>query len=164
MANLEVKDKTKKGCFRYLEDDEIDSIIINRINSSPKRGGKAKDGWTESEIKLRNSVVLDYICNQGISRTETQKILAKRWGVTDRTAYRYVKEALDELVVDYDEFAEYSIVQHLKRLESILEDSILHNDRKSALSALDQIAKVQSLYVEKKDINVNSDTISFDFQ
>lgn len=162
--NIEEKYPNKKCCFRYLEDNEIDTIITHRINSSPKRGGKAKDGWTESEIKLRNSVVLDYICNQGISRTETQKILAERWGVTDRTAFRYVKDALDELVADYDEFIEYSRVQHLQRLEGILEDSLSHNDRKSALSALDQIAKVQSLYVEKKDINVNSDTISFDFQ
>lgn len=162
--NIEVKHPNKKCCFRYLDDDEIDAIIIDRINSSPKKGGTRNGEWTESELRLRNSVILDLICNKGVSRNETAKIITERWGVVERTATRYIKDALDELVIDYEDFAEYSRVQHLQRLEGVFEDAISHNDRKSALSALDQIAKVESLYTERKDININSDTISFEFQ
>jgi len=162
--NIEVKNENQKCCFRYLNDEEIDKIMINRIKSSPKRGGKAKDGWTDEELRLRNSVVLDLLCNKGISRAETSRILQTRWGVGHTTSDRYIHAALDELVKDYDDFCEYNRVQHLQRLEGVLEDSLSHGDRKNALAALEQIAKINSLFLERKDININSDTISFDFQ
>lgn len=163
--NIEVKHPNKKCCFRYLDDDEIDAIVIDRINSTPKRGGTRNGEWSEEELALRNSVILDYICNKGISRNETTKILMQRWDVSNATARRYVKDALEELVADYDEFKEYTREQHLQRLEEILEDAKAHNDRKSALSALDQMGKVNGIYVEKKDVKITTEEpIIFEFQ
>lgn len=159
--SLEVKHPDKKCAFRYLEDDEIDAIITSRIHSTARRGGKGE--WTEDEVMLRNSVVLDYL-GKGVSRNETRKILMKRWDVSDATARRYIKDALEELVADYDEFSQYTREQHLQRLEEILEDAMFHSDRKSALSALDQMGKINGLFVDKKDVKVSADeTISFEF-
>ena len=158
---IEVKNPEKKCAFRYLDDDEIDSIIINRIHSTSRRGGKGE--WTEEEIMLRNSVVLDYL-GKGVSRNETRKILMRRWDVSDASARRYIKDALEELVADYDEFSEYTREQHLQRLEEILEDAMAHSDRKSALSALDQMGKINGLFVDRKDVRVSGDEpISFEF-
>lgn len=160
--SIEVKNPDKKCCFRYLDDKDIDAIIMNRIHSTARRGGKGE--WTEEEVQLRNSVVLDYICTKGISRNETRKILMERWDVSDASARRYIKDAFEELVADYDEYTKYTREQHLQRLEDILEDSLAHNDRKSALSALDQMGKVTGIFVEKKDVKVSTDEpISFNF-
>jgi len=163
--NIEVKNPDKKCCFRYLEDDEIDNLIRKRISETPKRGGTRKDGWTEDELALRNSVILDLICTKGISRTEAQKILMKRWGIGKSTASRYVLAALEELVEDYDEFVDYTREQHIQRLESLLEDCLTHNDRKNAVSVLDSLAKIYGLNQDNKNIRLSTDeNITFDFQ
>lgn len=166
--NIEVKHKDKKCCFRYLEDNEIDTIIRNRIAETPKRGGTRNGGWTESELALRNSVILDLICNKGISRTEAQKILMQRWDIGKSTASRYVLAALEELVDDYDEFADYTREQHIQRLEALLEECLSHNsdrDRKNAIAVLDSLAKIYGLNQDNKNIKLSSDeSISFEFQ
>lgn len=158
----------KKCCFRYLTDEEIDAIMIERINSTPKRGGNKHGRWTEDELALRNSVILDLICTKGISRSETKKILMKRWGVGESTASRYLLAALEELVADYDEFAEYAREQHIQRLESLLEECLSHNsdrDRKNAISVLDSLAKIYGLNQDNKNIRLSADeNITFDFQ
>ena len=165
---IDVKNNGKKCCFRYLNDNEIDAIIIERINSTPKRGGNRNGQWTEDELALRNSVILDLICNKGISRTEAQKILMRRWGIGKSTASRYVLAALEELVADYDEFAEYTREQHIQRLESLLEECLSHNsdrDRKNAIAVLDSLAKIYGLNQDTKNIRLSTDdNITFDFQ
>lgn len=165
---IDVKNKDNKCCFRYLDDDEIDAIIIERINSTPKRGGSRNGHWTESELALRNSVILDLICTKGVSRSEAQKILMHRWGIGKSTASRYVLAALEELTKDYDEFAEYTREQHIQRLESLLEECLSHNsdrDRKNAIAVLDSLAKIYGLNQDNKSIKVSTDEpISFNFQ
>ena len=166
--NIEEKHPDKKCCFRYLDDDEIDTIIIDRIQSTPKRGGNRNGSWTEEELALRNSVILDMICTKGISRTETKKILMKRWGIGLSTAGRYVEAALNELVKDYDQFAEYTREQHIQRLESLLEECLSHNtdrDRKNAIAVLDSLAKIYGLNQDNKNVRLSTDeSISFEFQ
>lgn len=166
--NIEVVHPEKKCCFRYLEDDQIDAIIIDRINSTPKRGGTRNGKWSEDELALRNSVILDLICNKGISRTEAKKIIRSRWGVGAETASRYITAALDELVEDYDEFAEYTREQHIQRLESLLEECLSHNsdkDRKNAIAVLDSLAKIYGLNQDNKNVRISTDeSITFDFQ
>lgn len=166
--NIIDKHPDKKCCFRYLEDDEIDAIIVERIKSTPKRGGSRNGCWTEDELALRNSVILDLICNKGISRTETKKILMKRWGIGHSTAQRYVLAALEELVADYDEFAEYTREQHIQRLEALLEECLSHNsdrDRKNAIAVLDSLAKIYGLNQDNKNVRLSTDeSISFEFQ
>lgn len=163
--NIEVKNPDKKCCFRYLEDDEIDNLIRKRISETPKRGGTRNGGWTEDELSLRNSVILDLICTKGISRTEAQKIIMKRWDIGKSTASRYVLAALEELVEDYDEFVDYTREQHIQRLESLLEDCLSHGDRKNAVSVLDSLAKIYGLNQDNKNIKLSTDeSISFEFQ
>lgn len=166
--NIEEKYQDNKCCFRYLNDDEIDAIMIERINTTPKRGGNRKGSWSESELALRNSVILDLICRKGISRTETRKILMKRWGVGDSTARRYIMAALEELVNDYDEFVDYTREQHIQRLEALLEECLSHNsdrDRKNAIAVLDSLAKIYGLNQDNKNIRLSADeNITFDFQ
>lgn len=166
--HIEAKNEDKMCCFRYLEDDEIDAIIRERIKSTPKRGGSRNGQWTESELALRNSVILDLICTKGISRTETRKILMHRWDVCETTASRYILAALEELTRDYDEFADYTREQHIQRLESLLEECLSHNsdrDRKNAIAVLDSLAKIYGLNQDNKSIKVSTDEpISFNFQ
>ena len=166
--NIEEKNPNKKCCFRYLEDDEIDNLIRKRISETPKKGGTRNGGWTEDELALRNSVILDLICTKGISRTEAQKILMKRWGIGKSTASRYVLAALEELVEDYDEFVDYTREQHIQRLESLLEECLSHNsdrDRKNAIAVLDSLAKIYGLNQDNKNIKLTTDeSISFEFQ
>lgn len=166
--NIEVKYPENKCCFRYLNDEQIDAIIIDRINSTPKKGGNRKGMWSDDELALRNSVILDLICNKGISRTEAGKIIRTRWGISPETASRYIKAALDELVKDYDSFAEYTREQHIQRLESLLEECLSHNsdkDRKNAIAVLDSLAKIYGLNQDNKYIKLNTDEpIVFEFQ
>ena len=52
----------------------------------------------------------------------------------------------------------------VEKLERLADDALAHNDRKSALSAYDQINRLNNAYTQKIEADVNQETtISFKF-
>lgn len=156
----------QKGVYRFLTPEQVDELVKSKIDQFAKKGGKGNSGvrWTEGELQLRHSVILEYICEQGLSRENTAKQISERWNVNISTARRYVREAVESLTKDYDEYVEEVRKTHLERLETILQKALKNDRQETALKVMDQIAKVQGLYEQKIDLNAKTDTtITFDF-
>ena len=152
------------GVYQYLTPEEIDRLMITRISQFIKQGGKnCKNKWSEGEIQIRNAVILDYICRQGLSRSETARQLSARWNCSVRTTEKYIRTACDTLVRDYDEYVEYAREMHLERLENLLEDCLSRNNADTALKVLDQIAKVNGLYIQKQEVSLTGEVTKFKF-
>lgn len=160
--------KTTEGrVFEFLTPEEIDEIIKAKLNHHTTKGGTFgnKPGsklWDEGTLMLRRSVILQLL-GQGLSRTRLCEELCARWGCCLVTAVSYVKDAMKYLMEDADAYKESVRVDMLHRLQTLAEDALAHNDRKSALSAYDQISKINGLYTTKVEADVKTD-ITFDFQ
>lgn len=148
--------------------EQIDAVINAKLAAMPANGGKAnskKNAWTPEELELRNAVIMQYICEQGLSKERTAQQLTNRWNIAMKTARNYVKMAIDAFTSSYtEEDQEKQRQMWLERCEQILQDAIDSRDKQSALKALDLMGKSMGIYNEKKDVNVNGDVdIKFDF-
>ena len=152
----------------FSSPEEIDSLINSRLKQFPRKGGKSCSkhvSWSEAEIQIIDSVILDYIAKQGLSREATAQQLYFRWDISMSTARRYVTDSIKRMASTYtEEDQEEQRRVWLERCEAILQDAIETRDKQSALRALDLMGKTLGLYKETKDINVDGDnTIHFDF-
>lgn len=148
--------------------EQIDAVINAKLAQMPANGGKAnakKNAWTPEELELRNAVIMQYICEQGLSKERTAQQLTNRWNISIKTARSYVRMAIDAFANSYtEEDQEKQRQMWLERCEQILQDAIDSRDKASALKALDLIGKSMGIYNEKKDVNVSGDVdIKFDF-
>lgn len=152
----------------FSSPEEIDSLINSRLKQFPRKGGKSCSkhvSWSEAEIQIIDSVILDYIAKQGLSREATAQQIYSRWDISMSTARRYVTDSIKRMASTYtEEDQEEQRRVWLERCEAILQDAIETRDKQSALRALDLMGKTLGLYKETKDINVDGDnTIHFDF-
>ena len=152
------------GVYQHLSPEEIDRLMITRIQQFARQGAKNhKNKWTEGEIQIRNAVIFDYICRQGLSRPETARQLSARWNCSVRTTEKYIRTACDALVRDYDDYTEVVREIHLERLQNLLEGCLERNQTDQALKCLDQIAKVNGLYTQKQEVAITDITTKFRF-
>lgn len=79
-------------------------------------------------------------------------------------AQRLYRESLRDLLESFnDSDIEEIKLEYTERVESWVEKSINSGDINTALKAQDMLNKLQGLYTEKKDINLNTDNITFEF-
>lgn len=164
--NEKLREDIRKGIYRFISPEDADKLIKAKIATFAVKDGKTSSSikWNEGEIQLRSSVILEYICKQGLSTAETVKQISDRWNVSTNTATRYVKEAVSNLTRDYDEYIDDIRKVHLERLDSLLLTALEDHREDLALKILDQMAKVNGLYEQKLNIDSKNDTtITFDF-
>ncbi|MBP5421431.1 MAG: hypothetical protein J6Y78_03205 [Paludibacteraceae bacterium] len=163
--NEKLKEDIRKGIYRFVSPEEADRLITAKIKSFTRFGGKTVGAtWNEGELQLRHSVILEYICHQGLSRAEVVKQISDRWEISEKTASSYVNQAIDSLTRDYDEYTEETRKVHMERLESLLQRAIENERDDQALKILDQMAKITNLYEQKINLNANNNTtLTFDF-
>lgn len=154
--------------YEFLTPEEIDNYIKGRLAMHPNKGGKKPCSrnyqiWDETSILIRRSVIWDLL-GQGLARVRIQEEIMARWGISYKTAWTYINDAYDALRQNDEEMREYTRGVMLHRLESLAEDALANRDRKSALSAYEQINKINGLYTTKVEADVKGDIdISFDF-
>lgn len=156
------KEKTLEE-YRFLKPEEVDALILAKLASMPVKGGKAtnKAYWTETELKYRHQVIIEYIC-QGLSNRRVKEEIMRRWKVTERSAQKYVSEALESLTQDNEEFIAKAREMQLERLNALMESLLERGDSSNAIKVLDQINKINGLYSEKKELDISGD-IRFTF-
>lgn len=164
----------EEGVFKFLTPEEIDEHIKALLAVNPQKGGKGTPKgytrgrrypcvWTDADLMLRRQVILDLV-GQGLSKRRVNEEMCARWGVSLTSAYAYYNDAMNYMVADNkDVIDKYRDIQ-ISRLESLAEDALAHNDRKSALAAYDQLSKLTGQYVQKIEAEVKEDqTIRFEF-
>lgn len=149
--------------FEFLTPEEQDNIIKRIIKSTHARGGTQKKAWTDYAINIRRQVILDLL-GQGLSYPRIEQELMARWECGHTSVCTYYKDAVNYLSEGSEEYKEHIKEIMVHKLESLAEDALAHNDRKSALSAYEQINKLNNLYVNKVEADVKDNVvIRFDF-
>lgn len=100
----------------------------------------------------------------GVSKTKIKTYLKEKYEISDKTVYKIVHDALADLNEAYSNIDVGELKsEYAERIESWVEKAINSGDINTALKAQDMLNKLQGLYTEKKDINLNTDTITFEF-
>ena len=152
----------------FSDPEKVDAIIKSRLAQFSTKGGTQKNSlvkWTEAELELRDAVIMDYLTVNGLSRERTAQQIADRWDVTMQSARNYVRDAISRFAknsVEIDEASRTKLFE--EKLQSIYEDAVSAKDRQSSLRAIDILNKMNGMYTDKSDVNVNVDgKITFEF-
>lgn len=152
----------------FSEPEKVDAIIKSRLAQFSTKGGTQKNSlvkWTEAELELRDAVIMDYLTVNGLSRERTAQQIADRWDVSMQSARNYVRDAITRFAKNYVEIDEATRKKLFEeKLQSIYEDAVSARDRQSSLRAIDILNKMNGIYTDKSDVNVNVDgKITFEF-
>ena len=149
------------GKLVSLTDEEIDKIINDELNKMVKKGGSKKT-WDENILLIRHSVIIDYI-RKGLSRIRCVQEIMKRWDVTYQSAYTYYNQAVKYLgEINAGEDLGAVKQKQIERLEKLAETALQRNNLNGVARALDQINKINGLYTENTNVNVDGQ-IKFEF-
>lgn len=163
-----MKTEKKEKVNIFSEPEKVDAIIKSRLAQFSTKGGTQKNSlvkWTEAELELRDAVIMDYLTVNGLSRERTAQQIADRWDVTMQSARNYVRDAITRFAKNYVEIDEATRKKLFEeKLQSIYEDAVSAKDRQSSLRAIDILNKMNGMYTDKSDVNVNVDgKITFEF-
>ena len=81
-----------KGIYKFITSEEADNAIkgqLEEFRKSPNR-----HPWPASLLLIRNSIILEYICTQGLSNYQTACQISVRWGISVGTAQQWTGQAL----------------------------------------------------------------------
>ena len=116
-----------------------------------------------NETKRRKLEVIEMVRN-GVSKTKIKTYLKEKYEISDKTVYKIVHDALADLNEAYNNIDIGELkAEYAERIESWVEKSIKSGDINTALKAQDMLNKLQGLYTENKNINLNTDNITFEF-
>ena len=163
-----MKMEKKEKVNIFSDPEKVDAIIKSRLAQFSTKGGTQKNSlvkWTEAELELRDAVIMDYLTVNGLSRERTAQQIADRWDVSMQSARNYVRDAITRFAKNYVEIDEATRKKLFEeRLQSIYEDAVSAKDRQSSLRAIDILNKMNGMYTDKSDVNVNVDgKIAFEF-
>ena len=163
-----MKMEKKEKVNIFSDPEKVDAIIKSRLAQFSTKGGTQKNylvKWTEAELELRDAVIMDYLTVNGLSRERTAQQIADRWDVSMQSARNYVRDAITRFAKNYVEIDEATRKKLFEeRLQSIYEDAVSAKDRQSSLRAIDILNKMNGMYTDKSDVNVNVDgKITFEF-
>ena len=159
MKDIDLK---QNGIFKYLQPEEIDEMIREKINKIRTDKKRVSDKWTDTELLYRRQVIFELI-RKGYSRQRIQEELMSRWECVKRSAQRYVKDALEALEEDNKDFIIKTRDIQRERIESVIEKAMNSNNFEAALKGLEQINKIDGLYNEKITANIKAEGIKFQF-
>ncbi|PKN16501.1 MAG: hypothetical protein CVU66_00695 [Deltaproteobacteria bacterium HGW-Deltaproteobacteria-23] len=111
--------------------------------------GKKKSSNLELEKRLR--VVQEWLM-QGYDTPDIVRQITTKWEVTERQAYKYIEKAFEEFKARSERRMEFLRAYHTSTRKKLFRDLAAKNTpegAKAALSILQDIAKLDGLYVEK---------------
>lgn len=158
--NDEKEQERLRFSFDALTDEEIDLRIVPQIEAIQEDSNKNK--WSDENIDLRNYAIWKLLYKQGKSRTEVSRVIRSRWGVSEKTAYKYIREAEDAVNATYDETVEELRAKNMEKAQALYDMAIANNQPKVAMQALEILNKLKGLYTENKTITVNDIRFEFD--
>lgn len=120
------------------------------------RTSNKKSGWTEEALYVRHQLVLNWL-SQGMPSMDVHRLIRETWGVASSTASLYIKEAMQYLTRMSDEYRDDLRAHQIAKLERWAEECRLMGKYLEASKFLEQVNKIQGLYVENKKVELTSD-------
>ena len=133
---------------------------LNKFQSYSEAGGR--NSVERNQRKYRIAEIIKLI-TKGWSRTTIMDHIQELWDIKKSTASEYLKMAYEVLGEASDEVVENSRNIQLERLEDLLKAALESGDKASSLKALDMINRLHGLYIEKKEVKLDTQKLKFSF-
>jgi hypothetical protein len=137
--------------FKTYSMEDIEKILQSLYKSRLYQ--RSKDFWVGHKLELRRLYIQKCI-NDGMSKPMVHQRLKELLGIETQCAYRYIKDAMDNLVENNEEVKKYYRDIQISRTEQLLNMSIARGDLKNALTANEQLNKINGIYNEKVETEV----------
>lgn len=115
------------------------------------------------ETQRRKTEILEKV-RKGKSKNKIIQETSEAYDLSYRQASKLLRDALKDL---QEATAEIDIndikAEYIERIEQLFENAVSKNDMKSALKAQDMLNKMNQLYVEKQEVDVNVKSLQFKF-
>ncbi len=132
----------------------------NKYQSFVEAGGK--NSVQKNQRKYRIAKLTELI-TKGYSRSKLKDYIMDTWEVGSEMADEYIRMTYSVLGENSDEVIENSKNIQLERLEDLLRKALDSDDKTNSLKALDMINKLHGLYIEKKEVKLDSQKLKFSF-
>ena len=136
------------------------AVNQNKYQSFVESGGK--NSVQKNQRKYRIAKLTELI-TQGYSRSKLKDYIEETWEVGGAMADEYIRMTYAVLGENSDEVIENSKNIQLERLEDLLRKALESDDKTASLKALDMINKLHGLYIEKKEVKLDSQKLRFSF-
>lgn len=115
------------------------------------------------ETQRRKLEILEKV-RKGKSKNKIIQETKDAYDLSDRQAGKLLRDALKDLQEATSEIDINDIkAEYIERIEQLFETAVSKNDMKSALKAQDMLNKMNQLYVEKQEVDVNVKSLQFKF-
>lgn len=138
------------------------------IKKSPKKKSKINDGlrYYKDKSTRRRVNILRYTKNkveEGMDRGDIINAVMEEYDVTESTATRYFNRA--KQLIEYSMTWDADVIRNknIQRLDNIVEEAMENEDYQNAIKAIDTQNKTASVYIDKKEIAIDGNEITFNF-
>lgn len=99
---------------------------------------------------------------QGNTTTDIVQNCISSWGIVERQAYRYLKDAFELFRKQSKREIEQSRAFHIQARMKLYKEALNGKQNKTALDILDSIAKLEALFIQKIDHTTKGKEITTD--
>lgn len=162
----DVSDEIKEYLYK-ISNGEIGELtfddMVTIVATFRKSVVKMRTGWACSNgifLYLRRQVIMQLL-KRGMPRTEIVSFLMQKFSASEKSSYDYLNDVFNYIKTTDEQLKEDIRLSQLEKLQSVVQDCLARGKHKEALSAYDQINKINGLYTETKNLNVNDITFKF---
>lgn len=134
-----VKGMTEQQAINFIGE----RIQEHRNNVGPKKP------WKDEELLVRHQLIINWL-GQGMPTMDIARTMMNLWGITDSSAFAYLKEAMKYLSSSSDEYRDHMRDVQISKLERWAEECRLCGKYLEASKFQEQINKLLGLYQDKK--------------
>lgn len=131
-------------------------IDFHRDTIRGKNNMAMKNGWSDEDLYIRHQLIINWF-SKGMPNVEIHRYIREVWGVASSTATLYIKEAMKYLTQMSDEYRDDVRAAQVAKLERFAEECRMTGRYMEASKFLEQVNKIQGLYVENKKVELSAD-------
>lgn len=147
--------------IKGMTEEQAIAFIGERIKEHRNNIGPKKP-WKEEELLIRHQLIINWL-GQGMPTMEIARTMMNIWGVTDSSAFAYLKEAMKYLTASSDEYRDNMREVQIAKLERLIEECRLCGKYLELSKLQDQLNKLLGLYQDKKVEVKGEGTIQISF-
>ena len=147
--------------IKGMTEEQAIAFIGERIEEHRNNIGPKKP-WKEEELLIRHQLIINWL-GQGMPTMEIARTMMNIWGVTDSSAFAYLKEAMKYLTASSDEYRDNMREVQIAKLERLIEECRLMGKYLELSKLQDQLNKLLGLYQDKKVEVKGEGTIQISF-
>lgn len=162
----DVSDEIKEYLIK-ISNGEIGELtfddMVTIVATFRKNVVSTRTGWNCTSgifLYLRRQVIMQLL-KRGMPRTEIVSFIMEKLNASEKSSYEYLNDVFDYIKTTDEQLKEDVRLTTIEKLQEVVKDCLERGKHKEALSAYDQINKINGLYTETKNVNVKDITFKF---